>query len=180
MKARSTPTKFALISGTSIVLLFGAWGAPVQASSGVKLECREPAEELSVTELPAPPMALDAAEHGVSSATTREVDCIETPVPPTTTALPKLSPTADTIRRIFGEDDETIVVAPATTNTIVVTSPALADAKRTAETINAEGSNSTDDSGAPRNETEQTPAAAPADSELDQPRFRRRMYRTDI
>ncbi|MCH8060237.1 MAG: hypothetical protein IIA11_07230 [Proteobacteria bacterium] len=180
MKARLSPSKFALTSGTGIVLLVGVWCAPVLASSGLKLECREPAEELSVTALPAPPMPVDAADHGVSSAAAGEENCIEIPLPPTPTALPRLSPSVDTIRRIFGEDDGSIVVAPATINATVVTSPALADTKRTAETIDEEGRNSTDDSKVPRNDAEGQPAATPAESESDQPRFRRRMYRTDI
>jgi len=180
LKARLSPSKFALTSSAGIVLLIGVWCAPVLASSGLKLECREPAEELSVTELPAPRMAVDAADRGVSDVPADEENCIEIPLPPTTKALPKLSPTADTIRRIFGEDDGTIVVAPATINATVVTSPALADTKRTAETIDKEGRNSTDDPGVQQNEAERTPAATPADSESDQPRFRRRMYRTDI
>lgn len=178
MKARLSASKFALTSGSGIVLLVGVWCTPVLASSGLKLECREPAEELSVTALPAPPMAVHAADHAVSSAATGEENCIEIPLPPT--ALPRLSQSVDTMRSIFGEDDGSIVVAPATINATVVTSPALADTKRTAETIDEEGRNSTDDSGVPRNDAEGQPAATAAESESDQPRYRRRMYRTDI
>ena len=165
LKARLSPSKFALASGSGIVLLVGAWCAPVLASSGLKLECREPAEELSVTALRAPPMAVDAADHAVSSAAAGKENCIEIPLPPT--ALARLSPSVDTIRRIFGEDDGSIVVAPATINATVVTSPALADTKRTAETIDEEGRNSTDDSGVPRKDAAGQPAATPAESESD-------------
>jgi len=154
--------------------------APVQASSGVKLECREPAEELSVTALPAPPMAVNAIEQNPASVTASDEDCIETPVPPTATQSHKLSPTAATIRRIFGDDDETLILAPEFSNAIIVTSPAMADAKRSSETAEKDSTNRIDDSGAQRNEAPGATTDSPAEAESDQARFRRQMYRIDI
>jgi hypothetical protein len=61
-----------------------------------------------------------------------------------------------------------------------ITSPTLAEVADVSLTDNSESSSANEDDAAPVNNLPETALRLPGVSEEDQPRFRRRMYRTDI
>jgi len=65
--ARLVAPKYALLSGTAVLLL-GVWNVNALASNGFDTHCTEASNELPAAEIPAPSLAIKVAEHGLSSA----------------------------------------------------------------------------------------------------------------
>lgn len=175
------PTMTARWRSSLAALLLSTACGPAVASSGVEVDCRERVHELPVADIVAPSLHLnlERADHGLTSSAAIDDPDIATPRQSSASPKPPLSPLADSLlQEIFAESDATVFVQPSNRT---VASPELADSQPDANAEDGEqGNRGLDEAASLHIEIPVTTTRLPGVSEVDSPRIRRQMYRTDI